>query len=90
MPTIAPVSDLRNYGNVLEKVEVGAPVYLTRNGHGAYSIRDMKDEEHFQKAEAMIRLMCELNAGIRSAEESGWISEEDLMSHFEARKATPK
>lgn len=86
MPTIAPVSDLRNYGSVLEKVSVGSPVYLTRNGHGAYSIRDMKDEENFQKAEAMIRLMCELNAGICSAEEKGWISEEDFRSHFKNKR----
>lgn len=82
MPTIVPVSELRNYDNVLEKVSVGSPVYLTRNGHGAYSIHDIEDEENFQKAEAMIRLMCELNAGIRSAEEEGWISEEDFRSHF--------
>ncbi|MBR1696458.1 MAG: helix-turn-helix transcriptional regulator, partial [Selenomonas sp.] len=27
------------------------------------------DEENFQKAEAMIQLMCELNAGLRSADE---------------------
>ena len=80
MPTIAPVSDLRNYGNVLEKVKTGSPVYLTRNGHGAYSIRDMKDEENFKKAEAMIQLMCELNAGIRSAEEEGWVSEDEFRS----------
>lgn len=86
MPTIAPVSDLRNYGNVLEKVSEGSPVYLTRNGHGAYSIRDIKDEENFQKAEAMIQLMCELNAGIRSAEEERWISEEDFRSHFKNRR----
>ena len=46
----------------------------------------MKDEENFQKAEAMIQLMCELNAGIRSAEEEGWISEEDLHSHFQNRR----
>lgn len=84
MPTIAPVSELRNYGSVLEKVSVGSPVYLTRNGHGAYSIRDMKDEENFQKAEAMIQLMCELNAGIRSAE--AWISENDFRSHFKNRR----
>lgn len=42
MPTIALVSELRNYGSVLEEVSTGPPVYLTRNGHGAYSIRDMK------------------------------------------------
>ena len=90
MPTIAPVSDLRNYGSVLEKVAVGSPVYLTRNGHGAYSIRDMKDEENFQKAEAMIQLMCELNAGIRSAEDEGWISEEDFRNHFKDRRNEKK
>lgn len=43
----------------------------------------MKDEENFQKAEAMIQLMCELNAGICSAEEEGWISEDDFRSHFQ-------
>lgn len=87
MPTITPVSELRNYGNVLDKVSVGSPVYLTRNGHGAYSIRDMADEENFQKAEAMIQLMCELNAGIRSAEEEGWIAEEDFREHFRKKRA---
>ena len=86
MPTITPISELRNYGNVLEKVSVGSPVYLTRNGHGASSIRDMQDEENFQKAEAMIRLMCELNTGIRSADEDGWISEDEVMKHFQNKK----
>lgn len=86
MPTITPISDLRNYGNVLEKVEVGSPVYLTRNGRGAYSIRDMADEEHFQKAEAMIQLMCELNTGLRSAEEEGWVSEEELEKQLKLRR----
>ncbi|MEE3420952.1 MAG: prevent-host-death protein [Lachnospiraceae bacterium] len=86
MPTITPISDLRNYGNVLEKVSAGSPVYLTRNGRGAYSIRDIKDEENFQKAEAMIQLMCELNAGIRSGEDEGWISEDDIRAHFRNRR----
>ncbi|KHM52360.1 hypothetical protein SAMN02745671_02669 [Anaerovibrio lipolyticus DSM 3074] len=86
MPTITPISDLRNYGNVLEKVEVGSPVYLTRNGRGAYSIRDMADEENFQKAEAMIQLMCELNAGLRSADEEGWVSEEELEKQLKLRR----
>ena len=86
MPTITPISDLRNYGNVLEKVEIGSPVYLTRNGRGAYSIRDMADEENFQKAEAMIQLMCELNAGLRSADEEGWVSEEALEKQLKLRR----
>lgn len=86
MPTITPVSDLRNYGAVLEKEKDGSPVYLTKNGHGSYSIRTIEDEENFQKAEAMIQLMCELNAGIRSAEEKGWISEEDVRIHLKNRR----
>ena len=86
MPTIAPISDLRNYGTVLDKVASGSPVYLTRNGRGVYSIRNMEDEENFQKAEAMITLLCELNAGIRSAEEYGWISEEDFRFHMKDKR----
>ena len=86
MPTITPISDLRNYGNVLDLVREDSPVYLTRNGHGAYVIRDIRDEEKFQKAEAMIRLMCELNAGIRSGEEEGWITQEQLRRLFAGKE----
>ena len=49
-------------------------------------IRDIKDEENFQKAEAVIRLMGELNAGIRSAEEEGWIAKEELRNHLKNTK----
>lgn len=86
MPTIVPASALRNYVSVLEKVTTGSPAYLTRNGHGAYSIHDMKDEENFQKAEAMIQLLCELNAGIQSAEEEGWMPGDDFRRHFQNRR----
>ena len=86
MPTIIPISDLRNYDNVLEKVEIGSPVYLTRNGRCAYSIRDIADEEKFQKAEAMIQLICKLNAGLRSVNEEGWVSEEVLEKQLKLRR----
>ena len=49
-------------------------------------IRDIKDEENFQKAEAVIRLMGELNAGIRSAEEEDWIAKEELRNHLKNKK----
>ncbi|HAP03287.1 MAG TPA: prevent-host-death protein [Lachnospiraceae bacterium] len=86
MPTIKPISDLRNYGNVLDKVKEGSPVYLTRNGQGAYSIRDIRDEENFQRAEAMIQLLSELNAGIRSADEDGWVDETSVVEHIKNRR----
>ena len=45
MPMIAPVSELRNYGQVLEKVKPNAPVYLTKNGHGQFSVHSIEDDE---------------------------------------------
>ena len=48
MPNIKPVSDLRNYTEVLRDVAEGAPVFLTRNGRGRYAILDMADYEKLQ------------------------------------------
>lgn len=85
MANINPVSDLRNYNTVLEQVSVGTPVYLTVNGRGRYTIRDIADDEEFEKTKAMLRLMCELNEGRRSGEEEGWISEEEIRARFRNR-----
>ena len=82
MAIINPVSDLRNYNYVLEQVSVGTPVYLTVNGRGRFTIRDIADDEEFEKTKAMLRLMCELNTGVRSGEEEGWVSEEDVRARF--------
>ena len=43
MPNIKPISDLRNYTEVLKEAQVGAPVFLTKNGRGEYVILDMKE-----------------------------------------------
>ena len=86
MAMINPVSDLRNYNTVLEHVEVGKPVYLTVNGRGRYTIRDIADDEEFEKTKAMLRLMCEINEGRRSGEEAGWVSEEEVRAHFRLKK----
>lgn len=86
MTEIRPVSELRNYGKVLDDVSDGQPVYLTKNGYGAYSLRTMHDEEEYQKAMAALQLMSELNAGVRSGEEEGWIDDADLDKHFKERR----
>ena len=82
MAVINPVSDLRNYNTVLEQVSAGSPVYLTVNGRGKYTIRDIADDEEFEKTKAMLRLMCELNEGRRSGEEEGWVAEEEVRARF--------
>lgn len=86
MPNIAPISELRNYGKVLDKVKPGLPLYLTKNGSGEYSIHSIEDDEEFEKARAMARLLSELNAGFLSGEEDGWTAEDALDNHFKNRR----
>lgn len=69
MPNIKPVSDLRNYNEVLRDIAVGEPVFLTKNGRGKYAIVDM---EEYEKTQAVIKLMGELAKGEQSAKEKGW------------------
>ena len=54
MPNIKPISDLRNYTEVLHDVAVGAPVFLTKNGRGRYAIVDMHD---YEKTQATLKLI---------------------------------
>ncbi|MEY8365790.1 type II toxin-antitoxin system prevent-host-death family antitoxin [Anaerovoracaceae bacterium 41-7] len=82
MPNIKPISDLRNYSEVLRDVSVGAPVFLTKNGRGRYAILDMRD---FEKMQATIALMNELARGKNSGEEKGWLSADDVKAHFKMR-----
>ena len=77
MPNIRPVSDLRNYASVLMEVHEDEPVYLTKNGRGAYVIIDIADQEKYEKAKAALKLMSELQKGRISGEQYGWLSEED-------------
>ena len=87
MATISPVSDLRNYNTILDKVEIGSPVYLTVNGRGKYTIRDIEEDDEFEKTKAMLQLMIELNTGRRSGEEEGYVSASDVRARFHSKKA---
>uniref|UniRef100_S0DFZ5 Putative toxin-antitoxin system protein n=1 Tax=termite gut metagenome TaxID=433724 RepID=S0DFZ5_9ZZZZ len=75
MPNIKPVSDLRNYNEVLKSVDVGAPVFLTKNGRGRYALVDITE---YEKTQAIIKLMSELAKGEKSGNEKGWLSIEDV------------
>ncbi len=77
MPNIKPVSDLRNYTEVLREISVGEPVFLTKNGRGKYVIVDM---EEFEKTKAALRLLKDLAHGEESAKRDGWLSLEDVTA----------
>lgn len=78
MPNIRPVSDLRNYTEVLRDIAVGEPVFLTKNGRGRYAIVDM---EEYEKTQAMLKLLSELSKGERSGNEKGWLTIDDSQVH---------
>ena len=50
MPAIKPVSDLRDYNKVLRECKANEPVYLTKNGHGAYVLLGIEDYEKMMEA----------------------------------------
>lgn len=82
MPNIKPISDLRNYSEVLHDVAVGDPVFLTKNGRGRYAILDMQD---YEKTQATLRLISELAKGRKSGEVEGWLSSEEMREYFCAK-----
>ena len=76
---IKPVSDLRNYAEVLRDISPGYPVYLTKNGRGRYVILEM---EEYEKKEAAIKLMMELEKGRISGEKEGWYTLDEIKKEF--------
>lgn len=79
MPSMVPVSDLRNYNAVIGQVSYGNPVYLTKNGRGDCAIVDMKE---FDELRAIKSLFSELEKGEVSARKDGWISLEETKKRL--------
>ena len=81
MPNIKPISDLRNYTEVLHDVEEGSPVFLTKNGRGKYAIVDLRE---YEKLQATIKLMVELEKGRRL------LTVDEVRAHFRERAKNEK
>lgn len=79
MPIIKPISDLRNYPDVLKDVGIDSPVFLTKNGRGKYAILDITD---FERMQAIIKLMDELEKGRVSGEKEYKYSAAEVRAHF--------
>ncbi|MCI6190490.1 MAG: type II toxin-antitoxin system prevent-host-death family antitoxin [Clostridium sp.] len=78
MPNIKPVSDLRNYNEVLRDIAVGEPVFLTKNGRGRYVLIDIED---YEKTKAAIKLLSKLSEAENSIkDEEMWISSEEVRN----------
>ncbi|KGR91088.1 prevent-host-death protein [Ureibacillus massiliensis 4400831 = CIP 108448 = CCUG 49529] len=79
MPNIKPISDLRNYTEVLNEVKEDSPVYLTRNGRGEYAIVDIKE---YDKLKATIKLLTELEVGMNSVRAHGGLSADEVEARL--------
>ena len=82
MPNIKPISDLRNYTDVLKEVDVSRRVYLTRNGHGEYGILTMEEIDELDRLKAAYMLTQKLRAAEERAEKEGWINADDLENNI--------
>ena len=75
IPNIKPISDLRNYNEVLRDVTAEEPVFLTKNGRGRYAVVDIQE---YEKSQAMVKLLTELARGVRAGQEEGWLALDDV------------
>lgn len=78
MPNIKPISDLRNYNEVLKYCENGEPVFLTKNGHGKYVILDIEEYERQQSVFKLLSKLNEAEDAIKTGAE--WQSIDDLKN----------
>ena len=79
MPKILPISDLRNYTEVLSQVDVDKPVYLTRNGRGIYVISKIDD---YDRDETVEELLKEIQKGEKSLAKDGGISLDQIAKKY--------
>ena len=86
MPNSKPISDLRNYTDVLKQVDVSKRVYLTRNGHGEYGILTMEEIDELDRYRAAYQLITKLKKSEERANLEGWISSEEVEKELEVLK----
>ena len=75
MPNIRPVSDLRNYTDVLKDISIDSPVFLTKNGRGRYAIIDI---DEYERTQSKIKIMSKLSDAEQAAKKDGWIDATDV------------
>lgn len=81
MPSILPVSDLRNYNEVLKYCQIGEPVFLTKNGRGRFVVMDIEDYEREHAEKKLLMKLWEAEEAVKDG--TGWMSMEELKNKLE-------
>lgn len=85
MPTIRPVSDLRNSFTEISDLchKEGEPVFLTKNGRGDMVVMSIAQ---FEKQQALLELYKKLGeAEIESQNNAATISHDELMEQMKEK-----
>lgn len=80
MTNIVPISDLKNYSEVLRACDDGSTVYLTKNGRGKYVVQSIAEHE---KLQATVKLLAELAKGVESIRREGGLSLDEAFDGLE-------
>ena len=78
MPCIRPISNLKNYKEILKEVDANKRVYLTRKGLGAYAIMSVEEADELDKLKSMLGLISDLKQADKEANQAGWIKADEL------------
>lgn len=78
MANILPVSDLRNYNEVLKNCRAGEPVFLTKNGRGRFVVLDIEDYERDRAEKNLLMKLQEAEEAVKDG--MGWLSLDELKT----------
>jgi len=78
MSNILPVSDLRNYNEVLKNCQIGEPVFLTKNGRGRFVVMDIEDYERERAEKKLLMKFQEAEEAVKDGK--GWLSLDELKA----------
>ena len=81
MATILPVSDLRNYMDVLKNCHQGEPVFLTKNGRGRFVVLDIEDYERDRAERKLLVKLQEAEEAVKDGK--GWLDLDELKALME-------
>lgn len=83
MPIIMPISELRNYTNVVNHVKYGSRVHLTKNGYDQITLINTKELDELEREIALYRFKLEMQKGEQSILEEGTTSMEELKKELD-------
>lgn len=80
MTNIVPISDLKNYSDVLRQCDEGSPVYLMKNGRGKYVVQTIAE---YEKLQAAVKLLAALSEDIESIRAEGTLTIDKAFAGLE-------